>query len=375
MRSSNIRRTFPFLAILLAIILIAGCTARGEKPTIQKKPPDSAKFAGYRNVAWATDGKRIYTAEIYGNGPKSWNSRIYSEKPNLSGKKFLARGIKTWGINLVAVSPKGNYLMFTRVVEQQQSGFAAPSKLDLVIVEVKTGKIVSTIPDAAPGGWKSDNIAWYEAHNNNYVVVKTVKVDSSANTELIRGAGIGGLVWSDDGRYFVYKVSNMDTTVGDSLLVLDTKTNTSSSLVESSGGYFITAVLNGNNVYYVNEKQGLSSLNISVIDISTKTKRGLWSVERPSLWIDEFLHDMSHTVSIRKLYLDHAKKNLIFYFDEREPQAIVYRLPIIGQGTANRIAILQANSGMGDNPFDYCAANNRIVWIEQNRIIKTKKLD
>ncbi len=368
MRLARLAKILFLTVLMLSLLLIAGCAFKEKETAAQKKSLNATHFEKYLNVGWAPSGKNIYTVELYINTKKSYDCRLYSQKPDMSDKILLERGAKL--INDIVVSPSGKYMLFSR--GGQLISFGEWDTGYLEVMDIKTRKVVSRIPERSLAyGWKDEKTIWYSTTSEGTSVINTAGVGSSVGSELVKG---DGLTWSNDGRYLIYTVRG-SSAAGGSLFALDTKTNISSNLVESSGGSFLTGVMDGNNLYYVYERDGLSFINVSVLDISRKTRRGLWSLDRPPVAIDETHVNAGNIVSIDKLFLDQSKKSLIFNLDERETQSLVYRLSAVNEGVASREALLRSGSLQGKNPFDYCAANNSITWIDKYKAIKTKRLD
>lgn len=382
------------VAVFLLILFIAGCAVKTEESKVQKKPSKEAQFNGYVQVGWSPDGKRIYTVESYGKAMKL-DFRLYSEKTDISDKKLLQHGLSRWDFARIAVSPNGRYVMYAYTRGPVTFNLAVAQEAFLEIIDVKTRKVVTKMQIPVPYrfGWKDNKTAWYTTYKNTGTfhgeVTYTIQVGSSKSTELVKG---NGLAWSSDKRYFVYVVqtTGLNLLTSENLFVLDTKTNASSNILKSSdsstGESTGEVVLNGNKLYYVfyHHNHADVSVDIDVIDISTKKSKVLWSKQHPA---GPDVVNMAttpptpvelHSISVNRLFLDRSKKFLLFDLmfggNEREPQTSVYKLAIDGKNQPQKVASMQATM-QENNTLDYCSANNTILWIDKRKTIKTKRLD
>lgn len=388
MKLSKFRRISPFVVALVILAFIAGCTAKTEKPVAQKKPTDNAKFQRYAQVAWELDGKGILTLERYGETkqPATYTFGVYYQKTDMSERELLRGGLSRLITERIAVSPDGRYLMYdyargpvflSALKNKGQEVF-------LEIFDVKTNKVVTKVQASVTDGfgWMDNTTAWFTKSGVTSVTY-TVQAGSSHIVQLVKGAATE---WSSDKRYFLYTISTTDHNLRtiSNLYLLDTITKTSSELLKSSdsatGERANNLVIAGNKLYYVRNHADTESFDISVFDLKTKKERVLWSMANPA---GPDIIDRSttppipiefHSINVGRMFLDRSKRFLVFTVGMGEPQVSVFKLAVDGKSQAQSIASMQLAAGNEVFTFDYSVANNTLLWIDNGKTIKTKKL-
>lgn len=389
MKLSKFQTIFFFVAALVILAFIAGCTAKTEKPAAQKKPTENVKFQGYAQVAWAPDGKGIFTLERYSEEKLLPTYSVYYQKADLSERDLLRDGLSRLVSNRIAISPDGRYLMYIYAWGiDYDGGFTGVkgAKVFVEIFDVETNKVVNKIQITAATdwfGWRDNTTAWFADTGLSAATTYIIRVGSSQKTKLVKGVGAG---WSDDKRYLLYIASTTGLglhTIG-SLYLLDMTTKTSSELLKSvdsaTGMWVNNLVVAGNKLYYVRNHADTESFEINVLDLRTKKEKVLWSMANPAGpdIIDRSVFPPipieGHPISVDKMFLDRLKRFLVFSVRIGEPQASVYKLAVGGKSKAQSITSMQLAAASEAYWFDYSTANNTLLWIEKGKTIKTQKL-
>jgi hypothetical protein len=306
---------------------------------------------GILEVKYTEDGKHIFYVEEWKTGIDSWSSKLFYAYPNKKNKKKL---YESFSIHDLEVSPSGKHIMFTD----------ADDLLKLIVMDPKSFKIVKKIKfsDIYP-----INIGWYPDSEKIYYTDKDgvylFDIKRSKKERLIKGQYYG-LVWSADGKYFIYK-SERGCDERNSLFLFDYKKGTSKTLMKAWSGTFEKALIDEQKgvIFYRLDYKKDNSAEIGSINLDNLEKNLLWSRKR------KYKDD---PVRVEELMFAARDEGLIFYTTasdiEKDKDDGIYLL-CLSDKKLNKLLTTWHVS------WDYSPRTNKLIWCEINsETLKEKEL-